>query len=174
VEVDENNCILSNLKSILNTANKKFEGVLTSYMSNSKINFSKIIFAGHSQGSGHAAYVGSKYLCSKILLFSGPNDFLKKLNYQPAWFSKTTATPKEKIIAILHEKDEVVDFSIQKNNVEKLNNCFNTCNEMYFQQQKCNCIFLSKDNYKMVEKFHNISVRDEYEMKEIWNFILSD
>ena len=51
------------------------------------IEWSKIIIGGHSQGSGHAAYIAQKFLVDRVLMFSGPNDYSNYYSDTAPWVS---------------------------------------------------------------------------------------
>lgn len=65
----------------------------------------RIIVAGHSQGSGHAAYIGKLFDADRVLMFSGPQDFMDDLGKPAPWQSDKSATPPSRFFAFLAEKD---------------------------------------------------------------------
>ena len=81
------------------------------------IDWSKIILSGHSQGSGHACYIGKKESVERVLMFSGPNDFSTYFNNSANWLRQSGVTPISKHFFLLHLNDEIVPFYNQfKNN----------------------------------------------------------
>jgi hypothetical protein len=67
--------------------------------------WSRIVVAGHSQGSGHAAYIGKMYKVDKVLMFSGPQDYLTELGKPAPWQARPGATPPSRYYAFLNLYD---------------------------------------------------------------------
>lgn len=82
--------------------------------------WSKIIVAGHSQGSGHACYLGKKNLVDRVAMFSGPNDYSGYYSNAANWLRKSGVTPTIKHFALLHIQDEIVPFTNQVTNLQGL------------------------------------------------------
>ena len=64
-----------------------------------------IIVAGHSQGSGHAAYIGKLFRVDRVLMFSGPQDYMDNLHRPARWLLRKSATPPSRFFAFLALKD---------------------------------------------------------------------
>lgn len=84
------------------------------------LQWSKVIVAGHSQGSGHACYVGKKNLTDRVVMLSGPNDYSTNFGAPANWLTVSGLTPLTKHFALLHTKDEVVPFDNQVANLKGL------------------------------------------------------
>jgi pimeloyl-ACP methyl ester carboxylesterase len=84
------------------------------------LDWSKIVVAGHSQGSGHACYLGKKRAVDRVLMFSGPNDYHTYYNAAANWLSQTGITPINKQFALLHQQDEIIPFASQSTNLQAL------------------------------------------------------
>lgn len=67
--------------------------------------WNRIIVAGHSQGSGHAAYLGKMFNVDRVLIFSGPQDYLDDLHQPAPWQSGLSATPPSRFFAFLSLND---------------------------------------------------------------------
>lgn len=65
----------------------------------------RIIVGGHSQGSGHAAYIGKMFHVDRVLIFSGPQDYLVDLHKPAPWLADHSATPPSRFFAFLSEND---------------------------------------------------------------------
>jgi hypothetical protein len=65
----------------------------------------QMVLAGHSQGSGHAAYLAKMFEVTKVLMFSGPQDYLGKFDRPALWESRTSATPASRFYAFLNVND---------------------------------------------------------------------
>jgi hypothetical protein len=67
--------------------------------------WNRIIVAGHSQGSGHAAYLGKMFKVDRVLIFSGPQDYLDNFHEPAPWLSGPSATPPSRFFAFLSRND---------------------------------------------------------------------
>ena len=84
------------------------------------VDWSKIVVAGHSQGSGHACYLGKTFPVERVLMFSGPNDYSTFYTNSANWLRQSGLTPTSKHFALLHLEDEIVPFSEQYANLAGL------------------------------------------------------
>lgn len=105
-EVDKVNSILNRFRTFLQYLVKNDpEGDWNNYIKNGKPQWEQIIVAGHSQGSGHAAMLGKMFKVSRVLIFSGPQDYLEDLHIPSPWLSKKSTTPENRYYAFLNLKD---------------------------------------------------------------------
>ena len=81
--------------------------------SSNSLQWDKIIVSGHSQGSGHACYLGKRNLVERVVMFSGPNDYSTFYNKPANWISQIGDTPLNKQFSLLHTQDQIVSFSNQ-------------------------------------------------------------
>ncbi len=81
--------------------------------SSNTLQWNNIIVAGHSQGAGHACYLGKKNMVDKVVMFSGPNDYSKFYNAPANWLTVKGNTPLSKQFSLLHTRDQIVMFSNQ-------------------------------------------------------------
>jgi hypothetical protein len=81
--------------------------------SSNTLQWDKIIVSGHSQGSGHACYLGKHNLVDRVVMFAGPNDYSTFYNEPANWISEIGNTPLNKQFSLLHTQDEIVSFSNQ-------------------------------------------------------------
>lgn len=84
------------------------------------LKWENIIVAGHSQGSGHACYLGKKKVVSRVVMFSGPNDYSTYYSAPANWLTQAGKTPLTSYFALLHTKDEIVSFDFQIANLRAL------------------------------------------------------
>jgi len=84
------------------------------------LQWSRVILAGHSQGSGHACYLGKKILTDRVVMFSGQNDYSTNFNASANWLTVSGLTPLTKHFSLLHLKDEIVPFDNQVANLKGL------------------------------------------------------
>jgi hypothetical protein len=75
------------------------------FVKNGQPVWSRIIVAGHSQGSGHAAYIGKLFRVERVLMFSGPQDYMDDLKEPAPWQARKSATPPSRFFAFLNMKD---------------------------------------------------------------------
>ena len=106
VEVDTTNSLLNRFNYLLRyLVSHDPEGKWNEFYVEGQPVWNKIISAGHSQGAGHAAYLGKMFRLSRVLMFSGPQDYLDDLHKPGAWQSEKSATPPSRFFAFLHLKD---------------------------------------------------------------------
>lgn len=84
------------------------------------LRWDKIIISGHSQGSGHACYLGKKRLVDRVVMFAGPNDYSSYFNSAGNWLTINGLTPLSKQFSLLHTQDEIVPFTNQIANLRGL------------------------------------------------------
>ena len=107
--------------SILNRATKLVEYLNTTYptenwnqfLSGNTIDWPKVITAGHSQGSGHAAYMGNQFPLDRVLMFAGPNEHSILYNNQAEWLNDLKATADSSYYAFGNVNDEISNISNQ-------------------------------------------------------------
>lgn len=106
VSVDSANSILNRFQKLLIYLVKKDpDGGWNEFVKDGGPIWSKIIVAGHSQGSGHAAYIGKIYKVNRVIMFSGPQDYLDDLDMPAPWQTGKSATSPAKYYAFLNLKD---------------------------------------------------------------------
>jgi pimeloyl-ACP methyl ester carboxylesterase len=62
-----------------------------------------VTVAGHSQGSGHAAYLAKLFAVGRVILIGGPQD-----NFDPeiaGWVTQAGPTPAGRYYSLVHRKD---------------------------------------------------------------------
>ncbi|MDR3734588.1 MAG: hypothetical protein P4L10_03525 [Acidobacteriaceae bacterium] len=79
----------------------------TQYLDGDKPAWGKIIISGHSQGSGHAAYIAKHHEVARAVLFSGPYDVIdiRTAPKLAKWLSDDSKTPMDRWYAEYHEHD---------------------------------------------------------------------
>jgi hypothetical protein len=106
VNVDSANSIINRFTKLLAYLVKAdAKGGWGEYYKNGTIQWDKVVVGGHSQGAGHAAYIGQRYKVNRVLMFSGPQDYRVAFNSPALWLSKKSATPVSKYYAFLHIND---------------------------------------------------------------------
>ena len=75
------------------------------------VDFSKLIISGHSQGSGHAAYLAKKQNCFGAVLLSGPQEFVSEDS--TSWLDGPWSTTN--IVAFMHDAEEGTAELIREN-----------------------------------------------------------
>lgn len=106
IKIDPANSILNRLQKLLVFLTKNNpDGGWEEFVNNGQPVWSRIIVAGHSQGSGHAAYIGKLFSVERVLMFSGPQDYMDDLNEPAPWLARKSATPSSRFFAFLNVKD---------------------------------------------------------------------
>lgn len=113
--VDLNNSLEQRLRDVLKhlsaTAGRSnASGRWSEYYSQGQIQWSKLVLVGHSQGSGHVAFLGKLHKVDRVFLIAGPQDSFDPL---PApWLLQAGATSNDRYFALLH-KDDFYKASLQ-------------------------------------------------------------
>jgi hypothetical protein len=82
------------------------------YLINGQPNWSVITVAGHSQGSGHAAYLAKLQNLDRSVMFSGPSDVGIAPGSPAPWLSLPNITPASRQYGFTHVADTLVPFSL--------------------------------------------------------------
>jgi len=81
----------------------------------SKLIWSKIVIAGHSQGGGHAGIIGRYHGVARVLMFAA-TDFNARANAPANWIAVPDSTPNATGAARFwgfgHQQDEMVNFTL--------------------------------------------------------------
>jgi hypothetical protein len=104
---------VSHDNSILNRLNKLLAYLVTQdpgggwgeFFADGQPVWSRIVVAGHSQGAGHAAYLGKMFPVDEVLMFSGPQDYFDDLDMPAPWLARPSATPPSRYFAFLNIAD---------------------------------------------------------------------
>lgn len=106
INVDTVNSITNRIKQLLiYLAKTDKHGNWQQFIRNNKVRWSRIALAGHSQGAGHAAFIGEKFRLKRVMIFSGPQDYLSVFDKPAGWLSDKSKTPRRRYYAFLHKKD---------------------------------------------------------------------
>lgn len=106
ISVDPANSILNRFdKLLLYLVKHDPAGGWGEFLADGKPVWSRIVVAGHSQGSGHAAYIGKLFDVDRVLMFSGPQDYLDDLHQPAPWQALKSATPPDRFFAFLNLQD---------------------------------------------------------------------
>lgn len=106
VRVDSVNSLLNRFISALRYLDREDPGGQWGrYLRGGRPRWRRIITAGHSQGAGHAAYLGKLFRVRRVLMFSGPQDYLDLFHRPAGWQGRKGATPPSRYFAFLHVKD---------------------------------------------------------------------
>ncbi|MEC5143837.1 hypothetical protein [Chitinophaga sp. 212800010-3] len=104
VAVDSVNCIVSRFRHLLVCLAKE-DKQWQEYVQNGQPRWDKITVAGHSQGAGHAAFLGKHFTVHRVMMFSGPQDYMQLFHAPARWQFLSGRTPVNRYYAFLHLKD---------------------------------------------------------------------
>lgn len=102
VQVDAVNSIISRIQALMRFLSNRDER-WSHFMIDGGVDWNKVILMGHSQGSGHAAYLSKFVSLKRLVLFAGPQDSHSK--DVASWTHLPGKTAPERIYAFLHAKD---------------------------------------------------------------------
>lgn len=74
--------------------------------------WSRITVAGHSQGAGHAAYLGKLLSLDRIVMFSAPGDKGSRPGTLAPWLSLPAVTAAARHYGFTHTADELAPFTV--------------------------------------------------------------
>ncbi len=86
------------------------------FLRNGSVDWSLVTVAGHSQGSGHAAYMAKLYSLDRTVMFSGPSDVPTAGLATARWFSLPNITPASRQYGFTHIDDELVPYALVRAN----------------------------------------------------------
>lgn len=109
VSISQQNSITGRLVALLTYMHSNYpnEG-WGQYLVGGAPNWSVITLAGHSQGAGHAAYMGKLHVLDRIAMFSGPGDTGNGNGLPAQWIALPNATPAARQYGFTHQQDELV------------------------------------------------------------------
>ena len=82
------------------------------YVSGDTIHWRLLSVAGHSQGAGHAGYIGRTRRVLRVGMFGGPADFVTALGQYPTWLTTpSSATPAANFFGLAAPADELAAFA---------------------------------------------------------------
>ncbi|MEL7485363.1 MAG: hypothetical protein AAFN41_13550, partial [Planctomycetota bacterium] len=106
VDVDAANSIENRLVKLLEHQAAAFPGERwASYLTpEGSPDWSRIAVGGHSQGAGHAAFLGKLESLAGVVMLAGPGDFVQDLGSAP-WLFEPGETPASRTVAFTHVED---------------------------------------------------------------------
>lgn len=75
------------------------------YLDNGKVNWSRVIVTGQSQGAGMAAFIAQEHRVARAVLFSSPWDSYGAPPVLAPWLSRASATPMDRWFGGYHGKE---------------------------------------------------------------------
>lgn len=185
ISIDTANSILNRGEKLLQYLdnNYPFEN-WGQYLTGNTINWTKVIVAGHSQGSGQATYLGHIFPVQRVLMFGGPNEYMNNYNRIAPWFSVNNITSDSNYYSFGNRNDEV-GFSNQLSVWNKigLNNYGDTINVNHYSCPYNNRRMLYSNNFYTgsITPNHNSVMVDDYTpvdgngvpvYEEVWKYML--
>jgi acetyl esterase/lipase len=75
------------------------------YLANGAPDWNRIAVAGHSQGGGMAAFLAKRTRVARVILFSGPADFVPAGRQPAPWLAMPSTTPSERWYGLYHREE---------------------------------------------------------------------
>jgi hypothetical protein len=109
IEVNASNSIVNRLRTLLIYLRDNFpaEG-WEQFLSGNEIVWSRIVAAGHSQGGGHAAYLGKLFSLDRIAMFSAPGDTGLAPSSPAPWLNLPPITAPSRHYGFTHSADNLI------------------------------------------------------------------
>lgn len=141
------------------------------------LNWDKIAVGGHSQGSGHAAYLAKYYPVNRVLMFSGPNDYHDIYLRSANWLRTPGITPYFKHYSYLSLNDEIVDYSKQLENTIGLG-MFQGDDSTYIDNMSSpygysRCLYTTQPPQIVIIN-HNVTTKNTLINQDVWHYMLTD
>lgn len=106
VHVDSLNSIVNRVtKLLIYLAKTRPDEGWNNFLDHDKIIWERVTLAGHSQGAGHVSYIGHAFKVHKVIMLSGPQDFLANFDMPAPWLSAVSKTAYSNFYSLLHEND---------------------------------------------------------------------
>ena len=106
VNVDSLNSIVNRItKLVIYLAKTRPGEGWNNFLDHGQIIWERVTLAGHSQGAGHVSYIGHAFKVHKVIMLSGPQDFLANFDMPAPWLSAPSKTPYSSYYSLLHEND---------------------------------------------------------------------
>lgn len=105
LNVDADNSILQRIHDTLSLLALYEPAHFAQFIQNEQIQWQKIVVAGHSQGSGHAAYLSKLVPLKGVLLFAGPQDRFESEERKVNWVHQPGLTESTRYFAFIHKRD---------------------------------------------------------------------
>lgn len=109
IEIDTFESIFFRLKRALDYLQENYPLENWSYFldEQGRLDHSRMIWSGHSDGAGHAAVISKYYTVHRVVCFSGPKDFSLHYYLPPVWVhTGEWKTDKSRIYGFTHTSDE--------------------------------------------------------------------
>jgi hypothetical protein len=75
------------------------------------VQWSRVGVSGHSQGGGHAVFLGKLYSVDRVSFYAAPVDWRMPSGTPAAWLSQPGATPAERHYGLAHLRDPIAPLS---------------------------------------------------------------
>lgn len=76
------------------------------FVTDSTLNWTKLVLAGHSQGAGFAVFAGIKHEVARVVMLGGPRDFSTYFKRPASWYSKDfSETYLDQFFGLSHTND---------------------------------------------------------------------
>ncbi len=102
--VDKDNSIESRIQDTLKFLKNKDASRWGRYLKSGKVRWEQVIIVGHSQGSGHAAYMSKIHKLKAIIMLAGPQDRFE--DGRPVnWIAMDSKMPTSGYYSFIHQRD---------------------------------------------------------------------
>lgn len=113
VAIDANNSIINRLRALLIYLRSNFPGEgWDQYLNGNEPVWSRITVAGHSQGGGHAGFLGKLFSLDRIAMFSSPGDTGVAPGSSAQWLTLPNITPASRQYGFTHTRDPLIPQSL--------------------------------------------------------------
>jgi hypothetical protein len=182
VNVDSLNCVTNRIaKLVLYLAKTRPTEGWNNFLDHGHIRWELVTLAGHSQGAGHVGYIGHAFKVHKVIMLSGPQDFLSNFDMPAPWLSADSKTPYSNYYSFLHDNDAYITQRQIRNDLAAMHTdssvIYRFQNMDAFPKQKK--IFISEITVKQNVSPQNIGALNHMSTimplhSEVWKWLLRD
>jgi hypothetical protein len=166
VTVNTENCIRTRLIKLLQYLQQQnpWQNWQQFLSGTADVNWSKCLLSGHSQGGGHAAYIGKQVSVDRVIVFSSI-DWNGLLNKSANWVSAPGATPVNKYYNFFHPADEIFNWSNARQqfvdaavpglpvNTDSVSAPYNSSNNLYTRTTPGLAVFVPNHNVTCLDLY---------------------
>ncbi len=146
-----------------------------------ELDWSAVVIAGHSQGSGHAALIGKLYPVARVVMFAGPADQVWPQCLPAPWLSEPGATPPSRYFGFVHRADPGFDKISAAWMALGLGSTLTEIDCTLTPGQDAHCLVTKYANVPR-ERYHNCLIQDRMTprrldgrpvFEEIWRYLFA-
>lgn len=115
IDIDTSDCLMNRSVKLITYMEQNYPGEgWGQFVTGNELTWNKVVVSGHSQGSGHAAYIAQQFQVDRAIMYAGPNEFSQHFLSVADWLSDPFATPDSSLYSFGNLNDEIAAFERQQ------------------------------------------------------------